>query len=113
MKPLITVTLALLASMAVPPALAHAHLAGAQADAQLLKLVFSEGVEAAFSTVTVTDAEGHAVALQAVSTQADNPKVLLAQPSSPLAPGEYDGQWQVVSVDTHKSSGTFHFKIGQ
>ncbi len=62
-------------------ALAHAHLqqqipaAGAQlaASPQTLTLSFSEGIEPAFSGVSVTGPQQHAVATGKLTRSADNP----------------------------------------
>lgn len=110
---------ALLASLIVTSqAFAHAHLksqtpaadstVAAPAD---LRLEFSEGVEASFSTVTLTK-DGAKVDLKPLTTDTSK-KTLIATPLAPLNPGEYKVQWKVTSVDTHKSEGAYQFKVGQ
>ncbi|MCU0074267.1 copper homeostasis periplasmic binding protein CopC [Pseudomonas koreensis] len=110
---------ALLASLVVTSqAFAHAHLksqtpaadstVAAPAD---LRLVFSEGVEASFTKVTVTR-DGAPVAVKPLTTEGDK-KTLIVTPEAPLTAGEYKVEWHAVSVDTHKSEGAYQFKVGQ
>ena len=40
-------------------------------------------------------------------------KTLVVTPVAPLAPGSYQVQWHALSVDTHKSKGSYGFKIGE
>jgi methionine-rich copper-binding protein CopC len=109
----------LLGSALSPLAMAHAHLK-AQAPAanttaaapSELRLSFSEAVEASFSQVTLTDASGAPVATAPPATTPGDAKVLVVRPAAPLSPGRYQVQWRVVSVDTHKSDGTYSFTVG-
>jgi methionine-rich copper-binding protein CopC len=32
-------------------------------------------------------------------------------PLRPLAPGQYNVRWRVLSVDTHKTEGSFGFEV--
>lgn len=119
-KQLLGVTLLIAGAMLSGGAWAHAHLKSQSpaADSSVtapaeLRLEFTEGVEAGFSQVTVSDASGAAVALQPVATAANDKKILLVRPTQPLAPGDYTVMWKVVSVDTHKSAGSYRFKVGQ
>lgn len=94
-------------------AFAHAHLqqqipaAGAQLTAppQTLTLSFSEGIEPAFSGVTVTGPQQHAVAAGKLTRSADNPAQVTLPLAETLPPGEYTVAWHVVSVDGHKPKG--------
>ncbi|MGE1172506.1 copper homeostasis periplasmic binding protein CopC [Pseudomonas sp. BW7P1] len=110
---------ALLASLVVTSqAFAHAHLKSetpaadstVAAPAQL-RLVFSEGVEASFTKVTVTH-DGAPVEIKPLTTE-DDKKTLIVTPQAPLTAGEYKVEWHAVSVDTHKSEGAYQFKVGQ
>ena len=103
----------LLASAAA--AHAHAQLESANprvgstvsAAPSVLTLNFSEGVEPAFSTVQVTDAAGRRV-------DAGKPRVNGRQMQVPLgrlAPGQYNVRWRVLSVDTHRTDGSFGFEV--
>ncbi|MFJ4196006.1 copper homeostasis periplasmic binding protein CopC [Pseudomonas sp. NPDC089534] len=117
MKTLLTAG-ALLASLTVSQAFAHAHLKSQvpAADSTVaapaeLRLEFSEGVEAAFTKVTVTR-DGAPVAVKPLTTEGDK-KTLIVTPQAPLTAGEYKVEWHAVSVDTHKSEGAYRFKVGQ
>lgn len=74
-------SVALAGMLTAAGAFAHAHLqqqiptAGAQLSAspQTLTLSFSEGIEPAFSGVTVTGPQQHAVATGKLTRSADNP----------------------------------------
>ncbi len=114
-----TLTAALLvASLAsVGNVYAHAHLkseipaADSTTKSQKeLHLTFSEAVEAKFTKVTVTDG-GKSVAVKSIATDPTDPKVLIVTPEQPLTPGEYKVEWHAVSVDTHKTDGSYSFKI--
>ena len=100
-------------------ALAHAHLqqqipaAGAQlaASPQTLTLSFSEGIEPAFSGVSVTGPQQHAVATGKLTRSADNPAQVTVPVAETLPPGEYTVAWHVVSVDGHKTKGQYTFSV--
>ena len=100
-------------------ALAHAHLqqqipaAGAQlaASPQTLTLSFSEGIEPAFSGVTVTGPQQHAVATGKLTRSADSPAQVTVPVAETLPPGEYTVAWHVVSVDGHKTKGQYTFSV--
>ena len=75
-------------------------------------LWFTQDLEPAFSTVTVTNAAGQRVDLANVQIPQDSPAELRIG-LKPLAPGTYLVSWHVVSVDTHPTEGTFTFEIGR
>lgn len=109
----------LLGSLLSPLAFAHAHLKSQApaADATVaapaeLRLVFSEGIEPSFSSITLTTADGHAVKLGDLQTATGDNKTLVVAPAAPLGAGTYQVKWQVLSVDTHKSSGDYRFTVG-
>jgi methionine-rich copper-binding protein CopC len=111
---------ALLACCTLSPLVfAHAHLksetpaSGATvASPAVLRLVFSEGVEATFSKVSLSK-DGTEVAIKSIATEAADKKTLIVTPAAALSPGDYTVQWHAVSVDTHKSNGSYGFKVGQ
>ncbi|SEC10694.1 hypothetical protein SAMN05216178_3471 [Pseudomonas saponiphila] len=118
LKNLFTAT-ALLASLLVgSSAFAHAHLKSSTpaADSTVtapseLRLVFSEGVEAAFTQVKISK-DGAPVQVKSLATEGADKKTLVVTPSAtPLRAGEYRVQWHAVSVDTHKSEGSYSFKV--
>lgn len=75
-----------------------------------LTLWFSQRFEPAFSKIRVLNAKGdqvdHADA-QVEGADARQLKVSLPK----LAPGAYQVQWRVLSVDTHVSEGHFTFDV--
>ena len=105
---------------AAAPAYAHAFLDHADpavgstvaASPPLVTLWFTEHIEPAFSTVTVTDAAARRVDLGNAHVPPDNPAELRVE-MKPLPPGTYTVHWHVVSVDTHTTEGTFSFDVGK
>jgi methionine-rich copper-binding protein CopC len=72
-------------------------------------LWFTQKLEPAFSTITVTNAAG-----QRVDT--GKPRVSGSQMSVSLrtgGAGTYRVTWRVLSVDTHTTDGSFSFQVGQ
>lgn len=98
------------------PALAHAELAAAtpEPDAVLAEapaevaVTFSEPVEPAFTTLSVTDAAGAPVHHGAPRVEQG---ATVAVAVGPLAPGTYTVAWKVTSVDTHGSEGAYRFSV--
>ena len=111
-------TAALLTLMAgASAAFAHAHLEQSTpaADstvnsADQLRLVFTEGVEQAFTKVVVTHDQAP-VAVSSIKTEPAKMKVLFVTPARPLPAGTYHVKWNAVSVDTHKSAGDYSFTV--
>jgi len=101
-----------------PAASAHAFLdhaspavgSSVSAAPTAVTLWFTQDLEPAFSTVTVTDKAGRRVDL-------DNAQVPPGQPAElqiglkKLPRGTYTVQWRVVSVDTHNTQGHFTFDV--
>jgi methionine-rich copper-binding protein CopC len=72
-------------------------------------LWFTQKLEAAFSTITVTDPAGKRV-------DTGKPRVNGSQMSVSLRPGgsgTYHVTWRVLSVDSHTTDGSFTFQVGQ
>jgi len=114
--------LALLGCLSATAVFAHAHLESQlpAADSEVtapkeLRLTFSEGVEEKFTKVAISldgpGASTEIIQTQSVATDPADKKVLIVSPSVPLAPGKYKVEWHAVSVDTHKSEGTYHFQV--
>ncbi len=108
---------ALVVAATATAAFAHAHLVNAAPAAAAtvtapsqIRLVFSEGVEPKFSGLTLTS-PGGAAALGPASVEAGHPNVLIVPVAKPLSPGDYTVRWYAVSVDTHKTQGTFAFTV--
>jgi methionine-rich copper-binding protein CopC len=110
-------TSALLAVMAGTAAQAHAFLDHAEPRVgstvptapRELSLSFTQNLEPAFSSVEVSDGNGARVDLGKPSIGASVMRVGL----KPLSPGTYRVRWQVLSVDTHTTEGSFTFHVGQ
>ena len=67
----------------------------------------TEGLEPAFSKLQVFDANGAEVDKK--DTKVSGATMTVSLPK--LSPGKYKVSWQVVAVDTHRTSGTFDFTI--
>jgi len=118
--PRILTATAFFAALSVSPAVfAHAHLttqypaanAAVTAAPQALTLDFSEGIEPNFSGVQITGPQEAAVKTGAVKRNEKNNKQLIVPIEESLKPGEYLVDWHVVSVDGHKTKGTYHFSV--
>ena len=79
-----------------------------QPPGQLL-LTFSERLEPSFSGVSVTDAAGHDMEASPATISGVNMTVALKA----LAPGGYRVSWHAVSVDTHRTEGSYSFTVGR
>ena len=72
-------------------------------------LWFTQKLEPAFSTMTVTDSSGQRV-------EAGKPSVsgnVMRVPLRAIKAGTYRVVWHVLSVDTHKTEGSFNFRVGE
>jgi methionine-rich copper-binding protein CopC len=74
-----------------------------------LTLTYTQNLEPAFSAVAVTDANGMRVDLGKPSFNGTVMRVGL----KPLSPGMYRVRWHVLSVDTHRTEGSFTFHVGK
>lgn len=75
-----------------------------------LRIWFSEGIEPSFIECRVMDAEGNQVDLRDPRVDPeDHTEIRVSLPR--LAPGLYRVSWRVVSVDTHRTNGTFPFHV--
>jgi methionine-rich copper-binding protein CopC len=105
-------------TMMTPSVLAHAHLTQQvpAADSvvtapKALTLNFSEGIEPGFSGVVVTDAQKQVIKT-GTATRGEKNKAQLTVPlEQTLASGIYQVDWHVVSVDGHKTKGSYHFSV--
>ncbi|MGD1014915.1 MAG: copper homeostasis periplasmic binding protein CopC [Roseiarcus sp.] len=103
---------------AAAAAFAHAQLekaspavGSAVAPPAEIRLKFSEGVEPRFSTIALSSESGAAAPLGAPSLDPADDSVLIAKVAKTLAPGVYTVTWHAVSVDTHKTQGSFDFTV--
>jgi methionine-rich copper-binding protein CopC len=98
---------------------AHAHLSKASppvggivaSSPARIALTFSEAVEPRFSGVSLEDAAGRPAALGAPSLDAADHATLVVPVKGRLAPGTYTVRWHAVSVDTHRTQGSFTFEV--
>lgn len=73
-----------------------------------VSLWFTQNIEAAFSSVGVTDASGTRVDQGKPQINGNTMHVGVKM----LGPGTYRVRWHVLSVDTHKTEGSFSFHVG-
>lgn len=113
------VVIACVASIAlVAPASAHAVLdhaeprvGGAIENApRSLTLWFTGDIEPAFSGATVTDDKGRPVGAGPAQVDGRN-RMLMKIPVKALGPGTYHVNWHVLSVDTHRTEGSYAFTV--
>jgi methionine-rich copper-binding protein CopC len=103
---------------AAPSVWAHAFLDHASpavgssvpASPPVVTLWFTQDLEPAFSSVTVTNEAGQRVDLGKAQIPQGSPDELQIK-LKPLTPGTYLVGWHVVSVDTHPTEGTFTFDV--
>ena len=76
-----------------------------------IRLTFSEGVEPKLSGIVLTDAGGRKVATGKPAADPKDKAELIVPLPRPLAPGTYKVAWLAISVDTHKTEGTFTFTV--
>ncbi len=99
-----------------PSARAHAFLdhasplVGSTVDAapHEVSLSFTQSLEPAFSTVTVTDSSGAEVSQGKAQVSGNTMRVGLKA----VGAGTYKVHWHALSVDTHTTEGTFSFHVG-
>ena len=105
--------IALLMLLAASPAFAHAKLTSSDPAAnasvkppKMIKLIFSENLEPAFSGADLTDAAGKTVP---VSKSVGGATITLLPLT--LKPGVYKVSWHGVGHDTHPMGGSFRFTV--
>jgi len=103
---------------ALPATAAHAHafldhaspLVGSTVHSppHEVALTYTQNLEPAFSAVEVLDSSGNRVDQGKPSVSGNSMRVGLKA----LGPGTYKVRWHVLSVDTHKTEGSFSFTVG-
>lgn len=76
-----------------------------------LRLWFSETIEPALSSVTVSDADGRAVATGRLSVDPKDRRVVIVPVPAALPPAVYRVSWHMTSADTHRTEGDFTFRV--
>jgi len=72
-----------------------------------VSLSFTQKLEAAFSTIEVTDASGHRVDDGTPHIEGN----VMSVPLRTISPGIYRVKWRVFSVDMHTTEGAFNFEV--
>jgi methionine-rich copper-binding protein CopC len=116
MRTLFILAALLVVASGAPAARAHAFLdhasplVGSTVDAapHEVSLSFTQSLEPAFSTVTVTDSSGAEVSQGKAQVSGNTMRVGLKA----LGPGSYKVRWHALSVDTHTTEGSFSFHVG-
>jgi hypothetical protein len=115
---LIKVAASLALAFVATAAYAHAQLekatpsvGGTVASVPEIRLKFSEGVEPRFSGIALASEGGAAVPLGEPSVDPADNSMLIAKVGKALPPGVYTVTWHAVSVDTHKTQGSFSFTV--
>ena len=70
-------------------------------------MTFTDSLEDAFSSVDVTDSSGARV--DEGKSQVNGNMIRIGVKT--LSPGSYRVHWRAVSVDTHRSEGSFVFSV--
>ncbi|HXR94797.1 MAG TPA: copper resistance protein CopC [Rhizomicrobium sp.] len=97
------------------PVLAHAFLNHAEPGAgatlaqapQEIALSFTEKLEPTSSGMSISDAAGHDMEAAAPAISGNTVTVAL----KPLAAGTYRVSWHAVSLDSHRTEGSYSFSV--
>jgi len=104
------ITLNTLASAHVHP---QTQTPGANAEVSApaaVKIEFDGPLEPAFSTLSVSDAQGHIVSTGHAQVDSTDRKLIsVALPSLPS--GKYTVHWTAVAADSHRTQGDYSFSI--
>jgi copper resistance protein C len=76
-----------------------------------LRLTFTERLVPAFSGAQIATAGGAPVAAAKATLDPSDPMTLHVRLNQPLKPGAYKVTWHVVSVDTHRTNGSYTFTV--
>jgi copper resistance protein C len=108
-----------LSALVAPSARAHAMLdhatpavgGTAQGAPGELQIAFTQNIVASFSGAELKAAEGAAIPTGKAVVDATSPNVMRVPIGQKLKPGLYVVTWHVVSVDSHRSSGSYKFTV--
>ena len=109
----------LASSSAATAAFAHAFLDHAvpgvgmtvSGPVRELRLWYTQGVVTAFSAVSVASSSGGAIPASRPVNDPSNQQIVIVRLGRALGPGSYTVSWRALSVDTHTTTGTFHFTV--
>lgn len=116
MRTPIAIVSLLLAALGADAARAHAFLDHASPlvgstvpnAPREVSLTFTQNLKPAFSTVEVSNAQGARVDQGKAEVSGNVMRIGL----KPLPAGAYKVRWHALSVDTHKTEGSFSFRVG-
>jgi copper resistance protein C len=117
--PKLLLALAVAAPLSAPPAYAHAFLDHAvpgvgmtvSGPVREIRIWYTQGVVTAFSAVTVTSSTGGAIPASRPVTASADQQTIVVHLGRALGPGTYTVNWRALSVDTHTTTGSFHFTV--
>jgi copper resistance protein C len=113
------IAIAIMSSAADTAAFAHAFLDHAvpgvgstvSGPVREVRLYYTQGVVTAFSHVHVASAAGAVIPTGKLVNDPSDRQTVIVRLGRALGPGTYSLSWQVTSVDTHVTQGTFTFTI--
>ena len=73
-----------------------------------MRVEFSEAIERRFSGLEIAAPGGSRVGVGRAQIQG---KVIAVPIANPLSPGAYRVNWHILSVDGHKTQGSFMFEV--
>lgn len=76
-----------------------------------LQIAFTQNIVASFSGAELKTAEGAAIPTGKAVVDPASPKLMRVPIGQKLKPGLYVVTWHVVSVDSHRSSGSYKFTV--
>jgi len=106
-------------SVAAQSAFAHAFLDHAVPGVGMtvsgpvheLRLWYTQGVVVAFSAVSVASSAGGSIPASRPVNDPSDQQIVIVRLGRALGPGTYTVSWRALSVDTHTTTGTFHFTV--
>jgi methionine-rich copper-binding protein CopC len=78
-----------------------------------LRLKFSEAIELKFTRIKVTGSDMKSVPTGTPTLDPNDRTTLVVPLSAPLPNGKYIVDWQALSADGHKTTGTYSFESMQ
>jgi methionine-rich copper-binding protein CopC len=76
-----------------------------------IRIWYTQGVVTAFSAVTVISSTGAAIPASRPVNSPSDQQAVIVRLGRALGPGTYTVSWRALSVDTHTTTGTFHFTV--
>ena len=76
-----------------------------------IRLYYTQGVVTAFSHVHVVNDAGAVIPTGKLVNDPSDQQTVIVRLGRALGPGGYSLSWQVTSVDTHVTQGTYHFTV--